>query len=1493
MTEEERIRRILLFTPCKTRRELHNWIDLFLDLNLPDSIVDPDSNCTPLDMAWDVYDHLINPKESNPAERLYFSARASFKCVQKGTKILSRDSGLVNIEDVKIGDVIWSGRAWRPVTDWIHDGVKEGISVHLVNGMGLTSSPVHRYWAWKPNENLPGWHYAKDLSPEDVVCIDTSHGYENSLENDTDFEDGYLCGILQGDGSLSHLNSGTVGLDNMDPFPREAFNRASIRYRGKPAETRLDKRSGNDIRMLANGKDSMAKALVAMGLKQARSWEKTVPHMAYKSRSAMAGFISGVFDTDGTITDKGTVLFPMTATKMLQEMQVMLAALGVNSSFRSNNQIYKNQKHLVSSLIVAMNDIPSLLKAGVKLRARKASKIREEDTATSPMDKIPVKQLSGILSYGKGIKGGRGKKGSRKPISDYYPYAGVSRPKLDRHLDWLHEYKYIPDEVYSKAKHEIKNKWVSVAKVEQKSEVDFYDLTVSEDHSYWSDGFISHNTLTETVIEMIAMFHLEAGIVHLAAIKEQSINAQKYLKAFLEKPDFREFIGQDTKEKSSVIYYKREGDPLPLTQREFTALAPDSQRKYQRYEFSAEIIVATMQSVNGKHQLLLCVGGDTKITLADKTERTIEQLFDAAVKYGTVCVDGSGTVLVKDCLDKSPRILTVNMTREEIEGQPFESIFRRTDILYRVSLEDGNYIDCTLDHPIFVQGKGFTQVKDIVLGDRVLQINPEAKLDKSQKASKARAKVAKRTNPYSLPPYVEVYTDRWEQVVIGSLLGDCGIYKKPMNNPYLAEQHCMDQKPYMDWKWSIIRDKLRTTPKKSAISGYTGKPMAGYYSGNSPILLPYVSLRDDLKGMENLDALGLAVWYMDDGCSGRGFKLSTEGFQEHIVDQLIVFLWEKFQIRTHKAIAKKKYFTIDGGTEAKRRLFEICEKYIHPDMAYKFDISGFKKECPKCFRDYWHYEFGVGPPKPSCLTDMCFYDTNLATPVAVKSIDFLGEKHVFDCTIPGNNNFLNNGILFRQCQDEIDVMENPTVFAESKNIPTQTRDKNGNPRYPLTVLTSTRKSAFGLVQNEIDNAAKSKLVVKHWSLLDITERCLPERHKPDLPKVKLMVHKYNIDHCTTESFANKMPKEQEGYVEREGYAGCVNCRLFSVCDTRLVDLQKSNSLLLVPIQETINRFLKNDLDTARSQLMCWKPSSEGLVYPSFDLTKHVISPAMCFEMVFGIKHPSPDTYTKARLMDDLGDGGGEWVGAIDWGHTDDFVYTHAYKAGIRLFITHPVAVKMLDPDQMVQVCEPFKEYGSKIYADTEDPKMTAFFKKKGFRMQKWVKPRIETSINLVKLKLRPLTGIPEFFIVRDLVEDPSADYAIKCLKEYHWKLNAAKEPTSIPFPENDHFPDTVRYLIHNLFDPKSSGVQVANPHMASVLVPEASEIEQSAQAHQNQMVRNFLANLTGVESTADPQALHPRPTTSAPKNSGFKSYYDDEDELVKPAGKKGKFGWHF
>lgn len=92
-----------------------------------------------------------------------------------------------------------------------------------------------------------------------------------------------------------------------------------------------------------------------------------------------------------------------------------------------------------------------------------------------------------------------------------------------------------------------------------------------------------------------------------------------------------------------------------------------------------------------------CLTGDTKVAVADgRTNVTIKELADAGKDIPVLACDNDGNIITK--MMRHPRITGYNKD------------------IYRVTLDDGNHIDCTSNHKFRLSDGTYKEVKDLSIG---------------------------------------------------------------------------------------------------------------------------------------------------------------------------------------------------------------------------------------------------------------------------------------------------------------------------------------------------------------------------------------------------------------------------------------------------------------------------------------------------------------------------------------------------------------------------------------------------------------------------------------------------------------------------------------------------------------------------------------------------------------------------------------------------------
>lgn len=114
-----------------------------------------------------------------------------------------------------------------------------------------------------------------------------------------------------------------------------------------------------------------------------------------------------------------------------------------------------------------------------------------------------------------------------------------------------------------------------------------------------------------------------------------------------------------------------------------------------------------------------------------------------------------------------------------------------------------------------------------------------------------------------------------KQILLGSLLGD-GSFKIPKNykNARFSERHSIIQKDYLRWKFNQLNTELKgaisiSKPEKSSYSKHAKIIYQSATNENLTVLhhLTHVQNQKVIKRnwLNNLTALGLAIWWCDDG----------------------------------------------------------------------------------------------------------------------------------------------------------------------------------------------------------------------------------------------------------------------------------------------------------------------------------------------------------------------------------------------------------------------------------------------------------------------------------------------------------------------------------------------------------------------------------------------------------------------------------------------------
>lgn len=186
-----------------------------------------------------------------------------------------------------------------------------------------------------------------------------------------------------------------------------------------------------------------------------------------------------------------------------------------------------------------------------------------------------------------------------------------------------------------------------------------------------------------------------------------------------------------------------------------------------------------------------------------------------------------------------------------------------------------------------------------------------------------------------------------QQIIIGGLLGDASAHVNHSGNVYIKFAHSIKQLAYVEWKHQMMQPfsrRLCTYPPSGL-----GYGSCEFITATLPILIEFRDVFYPLGQkivpdiVDELDALGLAVWFMDDGTLDRNWRrvsFCTCSFSDEDNQRLITLLNSKFGLTSTLvwvSTAGKRYRRIALSAKSFDHFKSIVEPHIIPSLRYKIN----------------------------------------------------------------------------------------------------------------------------------------------------------------------------------------------------------------------------------------------------------------------------------------------------------------------------------------------------------------------------------------------------------------------------------------------------------------------------------------------------------------------------------------------------------------------------
>lgn len=247
-----------------------------------------------------------------------------------------------------------------------------------------------------------------------------------------------------------------------------------------------------------------------------------------------------------------------------------------------------------------------------------------------------------------------------------------------------------------------------------------------------------------------------------------------------------------------------------------------------------------------------------------------------------------------------------------------------------------------------------------------------------------------------------------KDMVYGSLLGDGHIQQVKGTSRY-KESHCLDQKPYLEWKHDVLRPlSLRITEdNKEMASGLVTRGFSFrthfhpcFNEFRNLFYRPEKILPEDFE--ERVNPFILAIWYMDDGSldgfEKKGYVTISSSFSTEAIERVLSILNYKYSLSvTYSHVCNQTKGLNIIRIHDTDKFFNLTENFILPCMRYKIPLrlGGVKKEVlgEKDIEAWFKFFREYGMIKPYLAQDVFQADMK-----ALASSDIAENENILECS---------------------------------------------------------------------------------------------------------------------------------------------------------------------------------------------------------------------------------------------------------------------------------------------------------------------------------------------------------------------------------------------------------------------------------------------------------------------------------------------------------------
>ena len=610
------------------------------------------------------------------------------RCLPEGTKVHTT-SGLVNIEDIKIGDTVEVAGKTAKVSNFFDQGVQETVIVKYDGGQ-IECTPNHRLAVF---DTLTSWTFkrADELTTDDRLVWDR-HGITGVSNNqmpahnhvkrpsdttgqdivipDLDTDSAWLIGLIHGDGYV-FLPSGTtpnghVMIASAPDTPevlakaQEQLARYGVRVRIQPP--REDDKA---IRVYANS--SQLADYMYKNVKQANT-SITIPDWIKTSaKEIRAAYLAGLMDADGSYKTRPLQAIVTIYPEFASQVVDLYTSLGIQARAKMCRPAIGNWKALYTVDIVGGHNIRAFEEMISQYSMKRGDDVR-------PSRSRGGATFSTSMVREAGIKGPHvfNPPANRQNAERVEKVLGITLPAL-------------PYQV--------------LEVVPSGRSVQTYDIEVKDIHQFTANGLVVHNSA-----EIFFVDRDSDSLYEFLHLKDYDKNPERGAWGFISNNSVRVSVGDDLTPLMDGI--KLNGEPGVVWM--------DVIRKYGRLIDAPDYKDTRVRGLNP------CFPADT--LLATEEGWTT---FGEAYRSGeaqNILVDGRVTFEESTPGEESPEDWKIDLSKKydpQIMQASHVFLTQRDAPIVKVSLSTGIDLRCTPDHLIATK-EGMVRADELTPEHKVL-----------------------------------------------------------------------------------------------------------------------------------------------------------------------------------------------------------------------------------------------------------------------------------------------------------------------------------------------------------------------------------------------------------------------------------------------------------------------------------------------------------------------------------------------------------------------------------------------------------------------------------------------------------------------------------------------------------------------------------------------------------------------------------------------------